>query len=92
VSHHSSEPNEAQRAMHEMLKQTLGEYPQGRLGPDDAGALPMAISQRDGKVVIEFPKPVSWIGFTGDDAMEIAQILMKHARAVGLTKPVTVRI
>jgi hypothetical protein len=92
MSHHSSEPNEAQRLMREMLSQTLGEYPQGRLNADDAGALPMAISQRDGAVVIDFPKPVAWIGFTPDDAMQIAQLLMKHAREIGITKPAVIRL
>lgn len=92
MSHHSSEPTPAQRAMHDAMRKTFGEYPEGRLNPDDAGALPMAIGERDGKVVIEFPKPVAWIGFTGDQAMEIAQALIKHARKVGISAPMVLRI
>lgn len=92
MSHHSSEPTPGQRAMHEALRQTLGEYPQGRLNPNDAGALPMVVREEGGKVIIEFPKPVAWIGFTGDDAMQLAQTLMKHARSVGLTKPFTLQV
>jgi hypothetical protein len=85
MSHHSSELSEAMRAL-------MGEYPNGRLSKDDAGAIAVSIGEESGRVVMRFPKPVAWIGFTGDEAMEIAQTLMKHARAAGLTKPVTIRI
>ncbi len=78
--------------MSEAMKQIFGEYPNGRLNADDSGALAVAISNKDGRVVIEFPKPVAWIGFTGDQAMEIAQILMNHARKAGITAPVVIRV
>lgn len=78
--------------MTEAMKKTFGEYPDGRLNSDDAGALPLAIGSADGKVVMEFPKPVAWIGFTGDQAMEIAQTLIKHARKAGVSAPMVLRI
>jgi len=97
MSHHSSEwpfgkadPN--RRAMHEAMKQTFGEHPDGKLNADDAGALPLMIAEENGKVVMAFPKPVAWIGFTGDQAMEIAQTLIKHARKVGITAPMVIRV
>jgi len=78
--------------MTEAMKKLFGEYPNGRLNADDAGALPVSISNEDGVVKMEFPKPVAWIGFTGDQAMEIAQTLIKHARKVGVKSPLVLRI
>ena len=89
MSHHSSNQNPA---MTEAMKKLFGEYPNGRLNADDAGALPVSISNEDGVVKMEFPKPVAWIGFTGDQAMEIAQTLIKHARKVGVKSPLVLRI
>ncbi len=89
MSHHSSTPlNQNQLAeFHRALAETLGEYTAGRLNADDAGALPYMIGRENGKVVLRFPKPVVWIGFTGDQAMEMASALVKHARLMGITKP-----
>lgn len=92
MSHHSSQPNEAQRAMSEAMRELMGEYPQGRLNANDAGAVAMAVRTEAGKVIIDFPKPIAWIGFTGDDAMALASLLVKHARVAGLTKPATLVI
>ena len=89
VSHHSSTPNPAMSAA---MKQIFGEHPNGRLNADDAGALPLVITTENGVVKMEFPKPVAWIGFTGDQAMEIAQTLIKHARKVGVKNPLVLRI
>lgn len=75
----------AQRAMQ-------GEFPQGRLNKDDEGGLAMGLYVEDGKVCIRFPKPVAWIGFTPEQAMQIAADLIKHARAAGSKKPLTLTV
>ena len=97
MSHHGSEwpfgkDSPHRQALHEAMKSTFGEFPDGKLNKDDAGALSLAITEEGGKVVMAFPKPVAWIGFTGDQAMEIAQTLIKHARKVGVTAPMVIRI
>lgn len=104
MSHHSSSPSPfespeererrevQQQAMRELMRKVFGEHPAGKLNADDAGALAMSIGTESERVVIRFPKPVAWIGFTGDEAMEVANLLIKHARAVGLTKPATLSI
>jgi hypothetical protein len=74
------------------MKQIFGEYPNGRLNADDAGAVAVSISNEGGVVRMEFPKPVAWIGFTGEQAMEIAQTLIKHARKAGVKSPLVLRI
>jgi hypothetical protein len=89
MSHHGSEPNPA---MQGAMCKLFGEYPNGKLNENDAGALAVEIGTENDRVVIRFPKPVAWIGFTGDQAMEIAQTLMKHARRAGITAPVVLRI
>lgn len=89
MSHHSSEPN---KEMSEAMRQVFGEFPDGKLNDNDAGALACSVGAEDGRVVLRFPKPVAWIGFTGDGAMEIAQALIKYARRVGVTAPLILRI
>lgn len=56
-----------------------GEYPEGKLNPDDEGELKMAVGTEGGRVVMKFGKPVAWIGFTDAQAREIAALLCKHA-------------
>lgn len=89
MSHHSSKPN---AALSESMQRLLGEYPDGRMNEDDAGAIAMQIGTEQGRVVLRFPKPVAWVGMTGDEAMQLAQDLMRHARRAGITAPVVIRI
>lgn len=81
-----------EKAVREKQRELMGEYPDGRLNPDDSGAIAMAVSSEKGRVRLDFPKPVAWIGFTGDEAMQLAQDLMKHARRAGVTAPFVLRI
>jgi hypothetical protein len=89
MSHHSSKPNPE---LSEAMRKLLGEYPNGRMNADDSGAVAMQVGVEEGRVVLRFPKPVAWMGMTGDEAMGLAQLLMKHARAAGITAPVVLRI
>lgn len=89
MSHHSGRPNPE---LSEAMRQLLGEYPNGRMNADDAGAVAMQVGVEEGRVVVRFPKPVAWIGMTGDEAMDIARALMKHARRAGITAPVVLRL
>lgn len=74
------------------MGQKMNEYPDGKLNATDEGALGLAVGLEDGRVVLQFPNPVVWVGFTGDEAMEIAVAIMKYARRAGLSKPVTWRV
>lgn len=89
MSHHSSEPN---HAMSEAMRKLMGEYPNGRLNENDAGAIAMSCGVESGRVVLRFPKPVAWIGMTPDEAMGMAEMLVKHARAAGSDKQLALRI
>lgn len=91
MSHHSSN-DDITKQLREHMKGLMGEYPQGRLNKDDAGAVAMSVCVESEKVILRFAKPVAWVGFTGDEAIELAQVLIKHARAAGLTAPAIIRI
>lgn len=90
MSHHGNQPPNP--ALSEAMKALLGEYPNGRMNADDSGAIAMQVGVEEGRVVLRFPKAVAWVGMTGDDAMGLAQSLIKHARAAGLTAPMVLRI
>lgn len=92
MSHHSSKPPFIQQALHDEMKKLLGEYPDGKLNADDAGALAYAVGVENGKVIMRFPKPVAWVGFNGDQALELAAALIKHARNAGVTSPLVIQI
>jgi len=94
MSHHGrrNTPPEIQQALSASMQKIFGEHPAGKLNDDDAGALAFAVSVEAGKVVLHFPKPVAWMGMTGDEALELAQILIKHAKTAGITSPILIRL
>lgn len=61
-----------------------GEFPDGRLNLRDEGALAVMIGHENGKVLMQFPQTTAWIGFTPEQAIDIAQSLITHARRAGL--------
>jgi len=69
-----------------------GEYPHGRLNNADEGAMAMMIGHENGKVVMQFASPTAWIGFTPEQAMDIAQTLISHARKAGIVGVYTLQL
>jgi hypothetical protein len=67
------------RAKLEARLGATGQFPEGKLADNDEGEIRVAIGQQNGKVVIDFGKPVAWIGFTPEQAEEIAVTLREHA-------------
>lgn len=59
-----------------------GEHPRGRLTPTDEGGTKIAVGSKNGAVVIDFGTPVAWIGFSSDEARQLAESLIKHADQV----------
>ena len=93
MSHHSSDPAQA-AAMSALMRQCFGEYPEGKLNSADEGALALSVGRENGVVKLMFPKPVAWIGFGPQQAVEVAELLIEHARKCAKEKgePLTVRI
>jgi hypothetical protein len=89
MSHHG---NHVDAQLNETMRKLFGEFPDGKLNPDDSGAVALAVGVEDGRVVLRFPKPVAWVGLTGDEAFELAQCLLRHSRNAGITSPIVIRV
>ena len=76
----------------DLQRKLQGEFPDGRLNPGDEGALAVMIGHEKGKVVMQFPTPTAWIGFTPEQAMDIAQTLITHARKAGIVGVYTLQL
>ena len=91
MSHHGNNPEQEQE-LSATMKKLFGEFPNGRLNENDQGAVAVAIGHENGAVTMQFPRNLNWIGFTPDQAVDIAQTLIEHARKCGSKKPLTVKI
>ena len=82
-----------QRFNDQVSKTAKREYPHGRLGGDDEGALAFAVKadHENGTVVINFGKPVVWIGLTPKDIAGLVKLLVEKAREVA-KEPFTVTL
>ncbi len=56
------------------------EFPDGKLNEEDEGAISTAIGIEDGKVMILWPKPVTWIAFPPDLADQFADAIKERAQ------------
>lgn len=58
-----------------------GEFPEGKLTSEDEGALKMAVGihPETGKVIVNFGKPVAWLGMEANDALKLAGFIRKRA-------------
>lgn len=86
LSHHES--NEQSELMKLFQEQRAGQaqrkWPDGRLNGSDDGELAYMIGSdaNAGIVQIQFPKPVTVLGLNPQDAINLAQSLIKHARSI----------
>lgn len=60
------------------------QWPEGRIEGSDDGQIAFKIeSDPDTEIIkLDFGKQVTWLGMGPKDAIELAQLLIKHARAV----------
>jgi hypothetical protein len=64
-----------------------GNFPQGKLHQSDEGELQLAFMVKDGKVIVNFGKPVAWLGLAPADARQFAVFLMKRANEADKSEP-----
>ena len=57
-------------------------YPDGKLKDNDEGGIYAGIAIDKGRIIIQFAKPVSWIGFTKDEAMNFAMEIISKVKDV----------
>lgn len=88
MAHHWSEQfeNQMSRQDFEKLIQkkddqpgATGKFPDGKLDPLDEGEIQIRMGSLDGRLIIEFGKPISSIGFTRDEAIHIGQAILDKA-------------
>jgi hypothetical protein len=85
MSHHYGESVDLVKKFMEQVNGTGNrEYPQGRIGADDDGALSYAITNDDRHrtIIIRFPKPVEWVGLGIDDAVALRDNLTERIAAL----------
>jgi hypothetical protein len=96
MSHHGDHDKEVSEAMRALLKASQkglqGEFPRGRLNARDEGAIAVGIGHQEGKVVLSFPSPTAWIGFSPEQAFDIAESLIKAARECGCKRLLTLTL
>lgn len=62
------------------------EFPDGKLNEEDEGSIQTGIGIEDGRVMIVWPKPITWVAFDPDAADDFADsIKMKAQMARQLT-------
>jgi hypothetical protein len=58
------------------------QFPRGKLNADDEGELQVRIGVRDKTLIIDFGKPVAWLGLDYYSAMSLAANIMKRAQEI----------
>lgn len=86
--HHSSDRDdisEIRQIMKEM-KEPLGatnRFPEGKLTKNDEGEIRLVIAEtKEGKVIIDFGTQVTWIGFSPEQAVALADSIHSKAKAI----------
>lgn len=82
MSHHSQDDEDRIADKLGSLKGLLGgtgEFPEGKISGGDEGEIAFAVGTLDGKVVVHFGNPVTWLGMLPDEARELAKSLTKRA-------------
>jgi hypothetical protein len=91
MSNHSSDNDPAmvaylneqfRKAMEPVRPGSTGQFPHGKLTPQDEGGIRFMVGSKDGVVIVDFGKPVAWLGMPPSDARALAESLVKHADAV----------
>jgi hypothetical protein len=57
-----------------------------KIRPDDEGELAVAVSGKDGFVIIDFGKSVTWLSIGPDDAMGFAYAIIQRALRLKLER------
>lgn len=56
-----------------------GKFPDGKIHPLDEGEIRIRIGVVEGRVVLDFGKPITSVGFTREQALQIGQGLIQKA-------------
>jgi len=53
-------------------------YPRGKLSADDEGQLCIAVTVKDKTLIVDFGKPVAWIGLDKATALALAETIKRR--------------
>lgn len=70
----------------EVVGGPTGQFPRGKLRPDDRGGIliKMGLDPQSKTVILDFGIPTAWVGFTADDARDIAKTLINLANGLDM--------
>lgn len=57
-------------------------FPDGKMNADDEGEIQFGVLNNGSEVIIDFGKPVAWLGMPPVLARQLAELLTKHADSV----------
>ena len=91
--HEQSELMKLFKAQKELKERAPRQWPDGRISGDDEGAIAFQIGSDPEKqlVAIEYAKPVGFVAMSPQDAIQLAQLLIKHARAIS-REPLSIQL
>jgi hypothetical protein len=100
MSHHGNEPFENMAEFRKQMIEAaetqyrgpIGAYPDGKLTKSDEGSLQFAVGEAGDRVIIDFGSPVTWVGMTAQQAMDLAASLMSQARKTARKNGETVHV
>ena len=71
-----------QRSLGQKAGKEKRKYSKGRKSADDDSGIAIAVYTSGNIIKIDFGKPTEWVGFGPQDAVDLAQVLIKHARKI----------
>lgn len=84
MSNHFSDPNLVPDSLINRLTERIGatgRFPEGKLGQHDEGEIAFAVAAdpKHKKVLIDFGKPVAFLGMNADQAIALGEMLIAKA-------------
>ena len=64
----------------------------GKINDEAHGALCVSVGKEEGCVKLTFPIDVKWASFPPDQAVELAILMIRRAKEIGLSKPFTLEL
>ena len=57
-----------------------GNFPDGKIDPNDEGEIRFAMTISDGKLIINFGKPIVWVGLTKENVNDLITYLQENVK------------
>lgn len=58
------------------------QYLDGKLNEEDEGVVSTLLGIADGRVIIQYPKPITWVGYDPDSADQFADAIKEKAAII----------